>query len=44
MRFLVLQVKAGISNAAVMNEFPDLHNLTKDHSPRREELHPRDTV
>lgn len=43
-RFLVLQVKAGISNAVVMNEFLDLHNLTKDHSPWREELHPRDTV
>jgi len=44
MRFLVLQVKAGISNAVVMNEFLDLHNLTKDHSPWWEELHPRDTV
>lgn len=44
LQFLVLQVKAGISNAVVMNEFLDLHNLTKDHTPWREELHPRDTV
>lgn len=44
MWFLVLQVKAGISSALVMNESLDLHNLIKDHSPWREELHPRDTV
>lgn len=43
-RSLVLQVKAGISNALIMNEFLDLHNLTKDHSPLREELHPSETV
>lgn len=44
MQCQVLQVKARISNTVVMNEFLDLHNLTKDHAPWREELHPRDTV
>lgn len=44
MQFPVPQVKARISNTVVMNEFLDLHALTKDHSPWREELHPRDTV
>lgn len=43
-RSLVLQVTAGIITAVIMNEFHDLHNLTKDHSPSREELHPSDTV